>query len=197
MSIFSNIWQHPKTSMAGLLLCVITIAGVLSGQGITLGKAGTGTVVALIAALGTALLGLLAKDPGSSTPAPSATAAVTKVLFLLFILPALLAVTACKTNGPLPPGALTAPDATIDATLSAASAAVTQYEKDVAGGFVPAPALRTSMQDLQKSLAVAIPAYQAWHAELATNPATAEPAALVSAVASIITSLGSLPSSAQ
>ena len=60
MNIFQNIWLHPKTSVAGLLIAVISIAGVLSQQGITLGTAGTGTIVALIGAIATALLGLLA-----------------------------------------------------------------------------------------------------------------------------------------
>jgi hypothetical protein len=65
--MISNIWVHWKTTVAGILLCTVTIAATLSGQGISLGKAGTGTVVTLIAALGTALLGLLAKDPGAAT----------------------------------------------------------------------------------------------------------------------------------
>jgi hypothetical protein len=71
MSIFSNIWDHPKTSAAGLLIAVVSIAGVLSQQGITLGSAGTGTVVTLMGAIASALLGLLAKDPaeGASQPA--------------------------------------------------------------------------------------------------------------------------------
>ena len=64
---FSNIWNHPKTSAAGLLIAVASIAGVLSQQGITLGKAGTGTVVSLASALATALLGLLAKDPEAAS----------------------------------------------------------------------------------------------------------------------------------
>jgi hypothetical protein len=63
MSFWTNIWNHPKTSAAGLLIAVTSIAGVLSQQGVTLGKAGTGTVVSLASALATALLGLLAKDP--------------------------------------------------------------------------------------------------------------------------------------
>jgi hypothetical protein len=63
MNLISNIWTHPRTSAAGLLIAAITIAGVLSQQGITLGSAGTGTVISLVSALGTALLGLLAKDP--------------------------------------------------------------------------------------------------------------------------------------
>ena len=64
-TVINNIWEHPKTSIAGLLIGASTVAGVLSQQGITLGHAGTGTVVALISALATALLGLLSKDPGT------------------------------------------------------------------------------------------------------------------------------------
>lgn len=63
--MFNNILDHPKTTVAGLLIAIVSIAGVLSQQGITLGNAGTGTVVALVGAIATALLGLLAKDPGS------------------------------------------------------------------------------------------------------------------------------------
>ena len=66
MNVFSNIWNHPKTSAAGLLIAVVSIAGVLSQQGIALGGAGTGTVVTLVGAIATALLGLLAKDPGEA-----------------------------------------------------------------------------------------------------------------------------------
>ena len=67
MNLLTNIWNHPKTSAAGLLIAVVSIAGVLSQQGISLGKAGTGTVVSLASALATALLGLLAKDPEAGT----------------------------------------------------------------------------------------------------------------------------------
>ena len=67
MSFFTNIWNQPKTSAAGLLIAVASIAGVLSQQGVTLGKAGTGTVVTLLSALATALLGLLAKDPEAAS----------------------------------------------------------------------------------------------------------------------------------
>jgi hypothetical protein len=67
MNFISNIWNHPKTSAAGLLIAITTVAGVLSQQGLTFGKVGAGTVVSLASALATALLGLLAKDP--QTPA--------------------------------------------------------------------------------------------------------------------------------
>jgi hypothetical protein len=66
MNYISNIWNNPKTSIAGVLIAVITIAGALSQQGITLGAVGKGTVVALIGAIASALLGLLAQDPGSA-----------------------------------------------------------------------------------------------------------------------------------
>jgi len=70
MNLISNTWNHPRTSVAGLLIAVVSVAGVLSQQGVSLGKAGTGTVVSLIGALATALLGLLAKDPeAASQPA--------------------------------------------------------------------------------------------------------------------------------
>jgi hypothetical protein len=74
MNLISNIWNHPKTSAAGLLIAVVTIAGVLSQQGISLGAAGTGTVVTLAGALASALLGLLAKDPVDSVSQPASRA---------------------------------------------------------------------------------------------------------------------------
>jgi hypothetical protein len=74
MNSISNIWEHPRTSAAGLLIAVVTIAGVLSQQGLTLGKAGAGSVVSLITALATALLGLLARDPQIAPPAAGSTA---------------------------------------------------------------------------------------------------------------------------
>jgi hypothetical protein len=66
MNPISNIWNQPKTSAAGLLIAVVTIAGVLSQQGLTLGSAGSGTVVTLAGAIATALLGLLARDPSNA-----------------------------------------------------------------------------------------------------------------------------------
>jgi hypothetical protein len=71
MNVLENIFKHPRTSAAGVLIALVSISGVLSQQGITLGKAGSGTVVSLITAMASALLGLLAKDPGAE-PAPVA-----------------------------------------------------------------------------------------------------------------------------
>jgi len=67
MNSISNIWNHPKTSVAGLLIATVSIAGVLSQQGVNLGHAGSGTVVTLVSAIATALLGLIAKDPAAAT----------------------------------------------------------------------------------------------------------------------------------
>ncbi len=66
MKSISNIWKHPKTSVTGLLIAVVTIGSALSQQGITLGSAGNGTVITLVSGLATALLGLLARDPANS-----------------------------------------------------------------------------------------------------------------------------------
>jgi hypothetical protein len=66
MNPISNLWNHPKTSVTGVLIAVITIAGVLSQHGVTLGNAGAGTLVTLLSAVATALLGLLARDPGET-----------------------------------------------------------------------------------------------------------------------------------
>src|ERR1039458_841249 len=71
---FKNIWNHPKTSAAGLLIAVASVAGVLSQQGVSLGKVGTGTVVSLASALATALLGLMAKDPEAASQQVSGSA---------------------------------------------------------------------------------------------------------------------------
>jgi hypothetical protein len=67
MNFISNIWKHPQTSVAGLLIAVVTLSGVLSQNGITLGTAGRGTVVTLLSALATAILGLLARDPAGES----------------------------------------------------------------------------------------------------------------------------------
>ena len=73
MNSFSNIWNHPKTSVTGLLIALVTVGGVLSQQGVTLGNAGSGTIVTLVSAVATALLGLLARDPvEASSPVASA-----------------------------------------------------------------------------------------------------------------------------
>jgi hypothetical protein len=77
MNVFSNVWQHPKTSAAGLLIGVLSVSQVLSQQGITLGKAGTGTVLTLVSGLASAALGLLARDPGPEM-APASAPAVNK-----------------------------------------------------------------------------------------------------------------------
>jgi hypothetical protein len=87
MKSISNIWNHPQTSAAGLLIAVITIASVLSQQGITLGTAGTSTVVTLVSGMATALLGLLARDPVSVGPKPGSTAKLGAWALISLLLP--------------------------------------------------------------------------------------------------------------
>jgi len=87
MNSISNIWNHPKTSAAGLLIAVVTIAGVLSQQGITLGTAGTGTVVTLASGLASAILGLLAQDPGGASTATNSTAKLGAWALIALLLP--------------------------------------------------------------------------------------------------------------
>lgn len=87
MNLISNIWDHPKTSAAGLALAIVTIAGVLSQQGITLGAAGTGTVVTLISGIATAFLGLLAKDPGGESSSTGGTAKLGAWALIALLLP--------------------------------------------------------------------------------------------------------------
>ncbi|HEY3705411.1 MAG TPA: hypothetical protein VGL22_10150 [Terracidiphilus sp.] len=67
MNPLSNIWQHPRTTAAGLLISTLSVTAVLSQQGVTLGKVGTGSAVSLAGALATALLGLMARDPNPQT----------------------------------------------------------------------------------------------------------------------------------
>jgi hypothetical protein len=87
MNSISNIWNHPKTSAAGLLIAVVTIAGVLSQQGVTLGTAGAGSVVTLASALATALLGLLARDPGGQSSPAGGTAKLGVWMLIALLLP--------------------------------------------------------------------------------------------------------------
>ena len=90
MNPIPNIWNHPKTSAAGVLIAVITIAGVFSQQGVTLGTAGAGTVVSLVSAVATALLGLLARDPGGAVNeqlSKSAGARLNAWLLIVLLLP--------------------------------------------------------------------------------------------------------------
>ncbi len=60
--LWTRLIENPKTTVAGLLLAMTTVLGVLQQQGIGLGHVGTGTVVALLSGLATAGLGLVAKD---------------------------------------------------------------------------------------------------------------------------------------
>jgi len=66
MNAFANIWNHPRTTLTGLLIGVASVGSVLSQQGVTIGKAGAGNYVTLATGLATVLLGMLAQDPAPS-----------------------------------------------------------------------------------------------------------------------------------
>jgi hypothetical protein len=87
MNLISNIWNQPKTSAAGILIAAVTIASILSQQGVTLGTAGTGTVVSLVSAIATALLGLLARDPGGESSSAGSTAKLGAWALIALLLP--------------------------------------------------------------------------------------------------------------
>ena len=87
MNPISNMWNHPKTSVAGLLIAVVTVASVLLRQGVTLGTAGNGTVVSLVSAIATALLGLLARDPESESSSAVSTAKLGAWALIALLLP--------------------------------------------------------------------------------------------------------------
>jgi hypothetical protein len=87
MNLISNVWNHPKTSAAGLLIAVVTIARVLSEQGITLGAAGNGSVITLVSAVATAFLGLLARDPSSQSSSTGSTAKLGAWALIALLLP--------------------------------------------------------------------------------------------------------------
>jgi hypothetical protein len=95
MNLIANIWNHPRTSIAGLLIAVITVAGVLAQQGITLGSAGTGTVITLISAIASALLGLLARDP-QLPPSTTSTTKLGALLLCALLVAGTLPMTGCS-----------------------------------------------------------------------------------------------------
>jgi hypothetical protein len=95
MNLIANIWNHPRTSIAGLLIAIITVAGVLAQQGITLGSAGTGTVITLISAIASALLGLLAHDP-QLPPSTTSTTKLGALLLCALLVAGTLPMTGCS-----------------------------------------------------------------------------------------------------
>ncbi len=167
--MFSHITTHWKTSLAGVLIALVTVAGVLSQQGITLGQAGTGTVVALIGALATALLGLLAKDPTSTDPgSPTQKIGALVLVALLVALPALQGCTVTQSQ-------LEADGSALSTALSSLAASIQNQEPQTAAQLREAAAAINAAVSSQQS-----------------GPAWEE--ALNAAAAASETILGSIPS---
>lgn len=97
--MLSNIWNHPKTTIAGVLIAIGTICGVCAQQDITLGNLGSGTVVSFVSALAAAFLGLLAKDPGgSNTGSNSGTKLGVLLLICMIPMAGMIGCDAAKVN---------------------------------------------------------------------------------------------------
>jgi hypothetical protein len=100
----------------------------------------------------------------------------------------------CKTVSTPPPAwAPNSQVAVAGYAIASGNAAVVQFEADVKGGFVPAPALRTVMSDMQQALAIAQPIFVQWEQAARTNAATPEPAGLPASIQKITTDLAKLP----
>jgi len=172
MNVLTNIWNQPKTSAAGLLIAVVSIAGVLSQQGISLGKAGTGTVVTLLSALATALLGLLAKDPETGTEGPRVQGTNTKLGAWMLI--------ALTLSATLPTMGCTASASELQADATTLAAALNNL------AVVIQTSDATSASNLRTAAAALTAAVQsgmtgpAW--ELALNAATAGAEVVLSAI---------------
>jgi len=193
MNFLTNSWNQPKTSAAGLLIAVASIAGVLSQQGVTLGKAGTGTVVTLLSALATALLGLLAKDPAATSQQPSQrvgasseTAKLGAWMLIALTLSATLPTTGCTASSELQSDAtslalalnnlaavIQASDATAANDLKTAAAALTAAAQNGITGPAWEQALNAATAGVEVVLS-AIPVTAPYAALLSIAVAAAE-----------------------
>lgn len=121
--MFSNIWQHPKTTILGILTALGTIIPVLSAQGVTLGHIGTGSGLALVSSLAAAIGLAVSKDPGSITIPASSSGSTQKLgcwaLIALLLASSAVIVPAAGCNGPLTKAQLEAWAADVDSGVKA------------------------------------------------------------------------------
>ena len=117
-----------------------------------------------------------------------------------------LVLAGCKTaSAPLPTGAINSVDATINESLQAAHAYVTQWQTDVAckvastacTPHTPTAAETTLMGKVATDLNIADPLYQQFHTALAANPGAGEPANLAAALAAVTSDLANLVNAAK
>lgn len=97
--MLSNIIQHPKTTLLGIITLLTTVLPVLIAQGVTLGHAGTGSVVQLIGGVLGALSLALAKDPGATSipdaPASRPTSNLRSLAIVALLMPLSFAPAGC------------------------------------------------------------------------------------------------------
>ena len=119
--------------------------------------------------------------------------AMTGALTLALMLGAALG--GCHNTAPPPAWALTAPERTVGDIIAMAESGVVKYKADLKANKsgTDNPQLKAVMQDIQKGLSIAQPAYKVWAAQLKANPAAPEPANLAGAIAAIQTALAELP----
>lgn len=109
-----------------------------------------------------------------------------------------LVMTGCalhKQSSTAPAWAVTPTQRAAGDVIAAAVAAVDGYKADLAANKPGTdwPELKTTMQDIQKSLVIALPAYRTWSAALKADPSAQEPAALAGALVAIQGALTQLP----
>ena len=115
-----------------------------------------------------------------------------------------IVLTSCKTvTTPLPAWAPNGQVATVGSVISAANAVVVGYEKDQADCAatptlakcpgVNNAALHNAVQDIQKSLTIAQPEFDAWLSAVKANPGATEPANLAAIISTIQSTLAQLP----
>jgi hypothetical protein len=99
---WSNIWLHPKTTIAGLLIGIVTVPPIL--QAVDWKHLSAAVVIGLAGALATALLGLFSQDPNTAQKTKTDLASIPGnrigVLMLISVLlMGTLPVTGCSATG--------------------------------------------------------------------------------------------------
>lgn len=206
-------WIHSIVAAAIAAFATSVTAAIADPDKFNFSAAGIEHILAVggLSAL-LAVLALLRQSPlpptSGAPPANGPSKGANAALLLLAALCLVPLAQGCKaTNAKLPPWAVTPAQATVGSVISSAVYTVNGYEADKKAcaakptltycGDVANPTLKAAVQDIQKSLVVAKPAYDTWQAALKTDPKAAEPAALAAAITAIQTALANMPALAK